>query len=108
MSHNETARYTELLPSGKARMFSFEMQAKSLITSPSGNMLLPDKGLYSITGLAWSGRGRIKQVEVSVDGGKRWVAAQLQQPVLPKSFYPVSVSLALALSTSDAAKQGHR
>ncbi len=86
MARNETSKYTELLPSGKARMFTFAIEAKSLITSPSANMLLKEPGLYQITGLAWSGRGRIKQVEVSADGGKTWAEAQLQEPVLPQSF----------------------
>ncbi len=86
MARNETSKYTELLPSGKARMFTFEMAAKSLITSPSGGMLLPQPGLYQITGLAWSGKGRIRQVQVSADGGKTWADAQLQEPILSKSF----------------------
>ena len=87
MARNETARYTDLLPSGKARMFSFVMDAKSLITSPSSGMVLRQRpGLYQITGLAWSGRGRIRQVEVSADGGGTWAPAELQEPVLPKSF----------------------
>lgn len=87
MARNETARYTELLPSGKARIFSFVMEAKSLITSPSSGMVLRQRpGLYQITGLAWSGRGRIRQVDVSADSGKTWAPAELQEPVLPKSF----------------------
>ena len=87
MARNETARYTELLPSGQARMFTFTMEAKSLITSPSGGMVLKQgPGLYQITGLAWSGRGRIKQVDVSADGGKTWAPAELQPPVLAKAF----------------------
>lgn len=87
MARNETARYTELLPSGKARMFTFTMEAKSLITSPSGGMVLKQgPGLYQLTGLAWSGRGRIRQVDVSADGGKTWAPAALQEPVLPKAF----------------------
>ncbi len=86
MARNETSKYTELLPSGKSRMFTFAFEAKSLITSPSANMVLKEPGLYQITGLAWSGRGRIKQVEVSADGGKTWAEAQLQEPVLSKSF----------------------
>ena len=87
MARNETARYTELLPSGKARMFDFVMEAKSLITSPSSGMVLRQRpGLYQITGLAWSGRGRIRQVDVSADGGHTWAAAELQEPVLPKCF----------------------
>ncbi len=87
MARNETARYTELLPSGKARMFTFTMEAKSLITSPSGGMVLKrGPGLYQITGLAWSGRSRIKQVDVSADAGKTWASAELQPPVLAKAF----------------------
>ena len=86
-ARNETARYTELLPSGKARMFTFTMEAKSLITSPSGGMVLKrGPGLYQLTGLAWSGRGRIKQVDVSADGGETWAPAELQEPVLSKAF----------------------
>ena len=86
-ARNESARYTELLPSGKARMFTFTMDAKSLITSPSGGMVLQQgPGLYQVSGLAWSGRGRIKQVDVSADGGDTWAPAELQEPVLPKAF----------------------
>ena len=86
MARNETARYTELLPSGKARQFTFVMEAKSLITSPSLNTRLPEPGLYEIRGLAWSGRGRIDRVEVSADGGRSWAEAALQEPVLPRCF----------------------
>jgi len=86
MARNETARYTELQPSGKARMFTFVMQAKSLITSPSPGQHLDGKGFYEIRGLAWSGRGRIRSVEVSTDGGAHWAAARLQEPVLPMAF----------------------
>ena len=86
MARNETSRYTELQPSGKARMFTFTIEAKSLITSPSAHMLLKEPGLYQITGLAWSGRGKIKQVDVSADGGKSWAEAELQEPVLDRAF----------------------
>ena len=86
MARNETARYTELQPSGKARMFTFVIDAKSVITSPSPGHVLKDKGLYEIRGLAWSGRGRIRAVEVSADGGVSWAPAQLQEPVLPMAF----------------------
>jgi sulfane dehydrogenase subunit SoxC len=86
MTRNETSRYTELLPDGTARQFTFVMDAKSLITSPSHGMTLPGKGVYEITGLAWSGRGRISQVDVSADGGKTWAPAALQEPVLPRCF----------------------
>ncbi len=86
MARNETSKYTELQPSGKARMFTFPMEAKSLITSPSAHMLLKEKGLYQITGLAWSGRGKISKVEVSADGGKTWAEAELQEPVLDRAL----------------------
>jgi sulfane dehydrogenase subunit SoxC len=70
MSRDETAQYTVLQPDGKARQFTFVMEAKSLITSPSLGMMLPDNpGIYQISGLAWSGRGKITRVEISADGG---------------------------------------
>jgi sulfane dehydrogenase subunit SoxC len=87
MARNETSKYTELLPSGKARMFTFTIEAKSLILSPSGGMVLKSgPGLYQITGLAWSGNGKIKKVEVSADDGKTWAEADLQAPVLDRAF----------------------
>ena len=86
MARNETARYTELLPSGKALQFTFVMAAKSLITSPSLGTRLPGPGFYEIRGMAWSGRGRINRVEVSADGGRSWAEAALQEPVLPRCF----------------------
>jgi sulfane dehydrogenase subunit SoxC len=87
MTRDETAQYTDLMPDGSARQFSFEMAAKSLITSPSQGMTLPDNpGVYQLTGLAWSGRGKITRVEVSADGGESWVDADLQAPILDKAF----------------------
>ncbi len=86
MTRNETAKYTELLPSGKARMFTLVMDAKSLITSPSPGQKMHGPNVYEIKGLAWSGRGRIAKVEVSADGGVSWADAQLQDPVLPRCF----------------------
>ncbi len=86
MSRNETSKYTELLPSGKARQFTFIMEAKSLITHPSFGQQLNESGYYQISGLAWSGRGKIVRVEVSADGGKTWAEAELQTPVLAKCF----------------------
>ena len=86
MARNETARYTELLPSGKARMFTFVMDPKSLITSPSPGQKLDGKGFYEIRGLAWSGHGRIRTVDVSTDGGALWTTARLEEPVLPMAF----------------------
>jgi sulfane dehydrogenase subunit SoxC len=86
MSRNETAQYTEPQPSGTARQFTFLIDAKSLITQPSPGYRLRGPGLYQISGLAWSGRGKIKRVEVSADGGKSWAEAALQEPVLSKCF----------------------
>ena len=83
MTREETSKYTDLLSNGKARQFSFTMEAKSVITFPSGEMKLPGSGFYEVTGLAWSGRGRIARVEISADGGKNWQLAALQDPVLP-------------------------
>ncbi|VAW51143.1 Sulfur oxidation molybdopterin C protein [hydrothermal vent metagenome] len=82
MTREETSKYTDLVKGGKARQFTLTMDAKSVITFPSGNMLLPGQGFYEITGLAWSGRGRIKRVDVSTDGGISWQTAELQTPIL--------------------------
>ena len=84
MARNETAKYTELQPDGSARQFTFVMDAKSLITSPSHGMRLNGPGVYEVRGLAWSGRGRVARVEVSADSGKSWALAALQAPVLPR------------------------
>jgi sulfane dehydrogenase subunit SoxC len=86
MARNETAKYTELLPSGKAHQFSFMMEAKSVITHPSPGFQLRGPGLYQISGLAWSGRGKVAKVEISADGGKTWAEAALNDPILPKAF----------------------
>jgi sulfane dehydrogenase subunit SoxC len=86
MVRDETAKYTDLLPDGKARQFSFVMEAKSVITRPSGGQKLAGPGFVEISGLAWSGRGRVERVEVSIDGGKTWRDAALQEPRLPIAF----------------------
>lgn len=83
-SREETSKYTILQPDGKATRFNFVMEVKSVITQPSGGQQLRGHGFYEISGFAWSGRGRIRQVEVSTDGGKSWRDAQLQAPILPK------------------------
>jgi len=85
MSREETSKYTDPLGDGTARQFSLVMDAKSVITFPSYPYVLPDRGWWEVKGLAWTGRGRITRVEVSTDGGRRWVDAELQQPVLPMS-----------------------
>lgn len=85
MTRDETSHYTDLLADGTARQFSFVMEAKSVITFPSGTMQLDGPGFYEITGIAWSGRGAIRQVDVSTDGGRTWHPAALEQPVLPQA-----------------------
>ncbi|HYD65482.1 sulfite dehydrogenase [Azospirillum sp.] len=82
----ETSKYTDLLPTGKAIRFSFVQEANSVITAPSPEKPLNGPGPYVIRGLAWSGNGRIARVDVSTDGGKNWVQAPLQEPVLPKAL----------------------
>jgi sulfane dehydrogenase subunit SoxC len=81
MSKDETSRYTDPLPDGTSRQFSFIMDAKSIITSPAPPTRL-QRGWHEISGLAWTGRGRIARVDVSTDGGATWTEAALQEPVL--------------------------
>lgn len=83
---DETSKYTELMESGKAWIFTFVMDAKSVITSPSGGHQINGPGFHEITGLAWSGRGTVTSVEVSTDGGQTWSSATLQDPVYPRAF----------------------
>ena len=83
MSRDETAKYTDPLPDGTARQFSFVMDAKSIITSPAFPMRLSEPGWWPVSGLAWTGRGRITRVDVSTDGGRSWTESQLVSPVLP-------------------------
>ncbi len=84
MTRWETARYTQLMANGKAMQFQLRMETNSVITSPSGTMEIR-RGYNRITGLAWSGRGKIAKVEISTDGAKTWKQAQLNHPVLPKA-----------------------
>lgn len=82
MTRMDRTGQPNLMPDGKARQLVFVMEAKSVITFPSGGQRLPGPGFYEITGLAWSGRGLVRRVEVSTDGGKTWRLAALQEPVL--------------------------
>jgi sulfane dehydrogenase subunit SoxC len=84
MTREETAKYTDLMPDGKSRQFTFLMEAKSVIVRPSAGQQLARPGVHEIFGFAWSGQGRIRRVEVSADGGGTWQDARLQEPVLPK------------------------
>jgi sulfane dehydrogenase subunit SoxC len=85
MARDETSKYTDLMPDGTARQFTFDMEPKSLITRPSGGDMLGGAGSYQLTGIAWSGRGTIAKVEITVDGGATWHVAELQTPILPRA-----------------------
>ncbi|MBL0719955.1 sulfite dehydrogenase [Piscinibacter sp. Jin2] len=84
MARNETSKYTELQADGRARQFTWAIGVKSLLTTPSHGQRLDERGTYQLSGLAWSGAGRIRKVEVSADGGRSWAEAALDGPVLPR------------------------
>src|SRR6267378_8501056 len=84
MTREETSKYTEPMADGSARMFSFLMDARSLITYPAFPVTLT-RGWSEINGIAWTGSGKIQRVDVSTDGGATWTPARLQEPVLPKA-----------------------
>ena len=84
----ETSKYTDLLGDGQARRFTWEMDAKSVITSPSPQKpITHGKGPLVITGLAWSGRGTIPRVDITIDGGINWMQARMDGPSLDKSMH---------------------
>jgi sulfane dehydrogenase subunit SoxC len=83
-THHENTEYADPRPKDEIRAFSFYMEARSVITSPSGGMKLNGPGFYEISGLGWSGAGTVSKVEISTDDGKTWQGASLQGPVLPK------------------------
>src|SRR5579864_7766716 len=86
MTYYESRTYAQILPDGKAYRFYFLQEVKSFISRPSPGLTLKEPGIYEITGVAYSGTGRIAKVMVSADGGKSWGEAALQTPVLPKAF----------------------
>ncbi|QPF76260.1 sulfite dehydrogenase [Roseateles sp. DAIF2] len=81
---DENIHYIDLMPDGQHREYTSTQEVKSVVTTPSGGQVLLDKGFYNISGLAWSGRGKIAKVDVSVDGGRNWRPARLQGPVMDK------------------------
>jgi sulfane dehydrogenase subunit SoxC len=83
-TREESLHYIDLMPDGTHRQYSGVQEVKSVITTPSGGQKLLGKGYYEITGLAWSGRGKVRRVDVSVDGGRNWRTATLQEPVMSK------------------------
>jgi sulfane dehydrogenase subunit SoxC len=82
----ETSKYTDLMANGEAREFTFVQECNSVITTPSPENPMQGKGKYQIEGLAWSGRGKIKHVDVSLDGGNSWREAMLSGPALAKAW----------------------
>ncbi len=86
MTREETSKYTDLLPDGSARQFTFGMDAKSVITFPAPEHRLRGPGFYEISGLAWSGNGLVRRVEVSTDSGATWRDAALQAPVQDRAL----------------------
>jgi len=86
MTKDETSRYTDLQGDGKSLMFTYPMEVKSVITHPSHGMTLRGAGLHQISGIAWSGNGTIKKIDVSTDGGRTWMDAPLAAPVLPRAL----------------------
>lgn len=81
---DEAIHYVDLMPDGRHRQYTSIQECKSVITTPSGGQTLVDKGFFNISGIAWSGRGKIRKVDVSFDGGRNWQEATLQRPVLSK------------------------
>ena len=83
---DEDVHYIDLMPGGTYRQFTSVQECKSVITTPSGSQTLLDKGFYNVTGLAWSGRGKVERVDVSTDGGRNWRTARLEGPILSKAL----------------------
>jgi sulfane dehydrogenase subunit SoxC len=88
---DETVHYVDLMPDGQHRQYTSIQECKSVVTTPSGGQMLLDKGFYNVSGLAWSGRGKVKRVDVSVDGGRNWRTARLETPVLSKCLTRFSI-----------------
>ena len=87
-AREETSKYTDLLANGKARRFTWEMDTKSVITNPSPQApITHGKGHTVLSGLAWSGQGKIKRVDVSIDGGRNWQTARIDGPSLSKALH---------------------
>ena len=91
-TREEVLHYVDLMPDGTHRQYTSAQECKSVITSPSGGQTLIGRGHYNISGLAWSGRGRVRRVDVSVDGGRNWRPARLETPVLSKALSRFNLS----------------
>ena len=104
MTKDETSKYTILLPSGKSLQFVFPIEAKSVITHPSPGLTLNGAGLYEISGLAWSGYGKISRLEISADGGKSWALAAAAGAGVAKSADPIPHTVAMGRRPGGAAE----
>ncbi len=85
-TREEVLHYVDLMPDGVHRQFSSIQECKSVITTPSGGQTLLGRGYYNVSGLAWSGRGKVRRVDLSFDGGRNWKSARLEGPVLSKAL----------------------
>ena len=107
---DETLHYVDLMPDARLRQYASLQEVKSVLTTPSGGQVLHGKGFYGLSGLAWSGRGAIRRVDVSVDGGRQWRVARLQPPVMAKCLTRFSLgwtwggqtALAMSRATDDS------
>ncbi len=86
LAREETSKYTDLLADGRSRRFTFVMDAKSVVTNPSPQAPLRHRGQNVLSGLAWSGRGTVSRVDVTLDGGRNWQEARIDGPVLDRSM----------------------
>ncbi len=86
LAREETSKYTDLMGDGRSRRYTFFMDAKSVVTNPSPEAPMRHKGRNVLSGLAWSGRGRITRVDVTLDGGRNWREARIDGLVLDKSL----------------------
>jgi sulfane dehydrogenase subunit SoxC len=84
-TREETSKYTDLLEDGNARRFTWVMDAKSVVINPSPQAPLKFKGQNVLSGLAWSGRGTVTRVDVTIDGGRNWQQARIDGPAFPKA-----------------------
>jgi sulfane dehydrogenase subunit SoxC len=85
-AREETSKYTDLMEDGRSRRYTFVMDAKSVVTNPSPQAPLKFKGRNVLTGVAWSGRGTVSRVDVTLDGGRNWQEARIDGPVLDRSL----------------------
>jgi sulfane dehydrogenase subunit SoxC len=85
-TREEVLHYVDLMPDGLHRQYSSIQECKSVITTPSGGQKLLGRGYQNVSGLAWSGRGKVKRVDLSFDGGRNWKSARLEGPVLSKAL----------------------